>query len=628
MSALWFAIGLVMVGCAGSPTTNEVSAASSTPSISTDPTYGPGAPISATWSRLPGNAHDWVALAPANSAPSTVLQWTYTNGALDGAHAFGGLVPGDYVARAFVDDSYTVLAEAPFAVTGVSVARDHAAYVANTPITITWSGLPGTATDWVGLAPEGAPATTVSAWAYTGGLAAGTRTFSLGTAGRYVARAFPSDSYTIAGESSAFTNGLAIATDHASYDLDDWIALAPQGSPPTTVTTWVYTNGASAGSHTFAALAAGTYVARALVDDSYDVLVESAPFVVGGDPLPTSTVAIALAPIGWGQRVTVTWSGFPTNAQDWVALAPAGSPVSSVTRWVYTGGATSGTHAFSDGIPTVGNYVVRGFVNDTSSMIAESAPFVVQDSCVPLGPNSSDEDFTGIGNHQPAGSDGNNGNPVVKPCLEEASSLEVIGGPLFSAPRLRLVTGPVTVRDVAVLALPRLAMIGGKLDLRGGTFVFPSLATLGGSVDAFVDALDLGLATTVAGDFQVVLRHPSMAGTIVAHELSHVMGKATLIAKALELPKLQRIDGDATIRAEEIVLPALEYMYSFYVVGTNNVLPLVHKLLLPSIQRVENTFLVQSNPELPQCEVDAVVAQLSPPPFTVSNGSNHGVCSP
>lgn len=643
MRAVLFAIGLVMGGCT-SPNTDTVSAASTTPSITTAATHAPGAPIAVTWSRAPGNTHDWVALAPANSAPATVLQWTYTNGALDGTHTFGGLVPGDYVARVYLDDAYTVLAEAAFAVTGVTVAHDAAAYVANAPITITWTGLPGTSTDWVGLAPEGAPATTVSAWAYTGGLAAGTHTFTLAASGRFVARTFPSDSYTIAGESSAFTNGLAIAADQASYDLDDgitvtweqlpgnahdWIALAPQGAPPTTVATWVYTNGVAAGSHTFGPLAAGTYVARALVDDTYDVLVESAPFVVGGDPLPTSTVAIAVAPIGWGQRATVTWTGFPTNPKDWIAIAPAGSPVASVTRWVYTGGASSGTYVFADGIPTVGSYVVRGFVNDTSQVIAESLPFVVQDRCVQLSDPPDPNDFTGVGNPMPTGGTIEHGHTLVRPCVEEASSLTVTGGVLFSAPRLRVVTGPVTLEKVGEVSLPRLTTVGGKLAVRGDAYAFPALTTmLAGDVDAQVVALDLGLLGEVPGDLKVITIQPTTGGPFAARELVRVGGATTLVVKSFELPKLQRIEGDATLRVTEIVLPAIQYMYSLYVIGTNNPLPLVEKMVMPSIQRVENTFLVQSNPLLPQCQVDAVLAQLSPPPATTSVGSNTGTCPP
>jgi hypothetical protein len=641
--------------------------------VTTDqPTYAAGAPITVSWSALPGNQNDWIALAPAGSDVSSVIRYVYTNGAAAGSHVFTGLPTGNYVARAFLDDSYALLSEAAFAVTGVSVTHDRAGYVAGAPITITWSGLPGTSTDWIGLAPEGSSATTVTAWAYTGGATSGSRVFTLGTSGRFVARAFPSDSYTIAGESSPFTNGLTLTTDLASYpaggavtvswdqlpgNANDWIAIAPQGSPLTTVTAWIYSNGAASGAHVFTP-ANGTYVARAFLDDSYVLLVESAPVVVGTTvPPPQATISVELATIGWGQDIKVTWASFPTNPKDWVAIAPAGSPPSTITQWVYTGGAASGTYTFAGGAPSPGNYVARGFLNDTSTMIAESTPFVVQESCVPIGPGTpqpGDDDFTGIGNPQPVTINTfQSGESRTLLCLEEATTLQVTGNGLasLSAPRLRLLTDNLDLDQTTSVSLPRLATVDdiimrpgmGLTDVtlpaltsaraingRVRRLIMPALATLQGPVILNVDGLNLGLVTMLPNNLSLQDESTLTVATFTAPELLRVTGNVGFRLDAPpDLPKLQRIDGEAELRAPELVLPSLQYMFTFISVATpSNVQPVLTKLLMPSIQRVENIFQVQGNPQLPQCQVDAILAQLSPPPNLVTVGGNGGVCPP
>ena len=73
----------------------------------------------------------------------------------------------------------------------------------------------------------------------------------------------------------------------------------------------------------------------------------------------------------YGDTVTVSFSGFPGTAQDWIALATPGSPSSNYFQRVFTGGNTSGTVSF----PTVepGNYVARGFQGGTP--LVQSVPF-------------------------------------------------------------------------------------------------------------------------------------------------------------------------------------------------------------------------------------------------------------
>ena len=132
-------------------------------------------------------------------------------GAVAGSTSFNAvnLAPGSYVARAFVDDSYTVLAECPvFAMTAldsVDVSTDRSTTALGPSILVNWAGLTTNSANWVGYAPTGSPDSTVTRWANASGQAAGSLLFEGPLApGTYVARAFANDTNTKAGESAVF----------------------------------------------------------------------------------------------------------------------------------------------------------------------------------------------------------------------------------------------------------------------------------------------------------------------------------------------------------------------------------------------------------------------------------------
>lgn len=359
------------------------------------PSYTITQAITATWSGLPGNQHDWIAIAPAGSPSTTVLAYVYTNGQAAGMHSFDGLSSaGSYVVRAFADDSYEQLGESAFTVDGGAfgaISTDAATYSFDGNVVVTWSGLPGNQNDWIAIAPQGSPATTVTRWVYTAGAAAGSASIeppSVG--GTYVVRAFIDNSYAQLGESAPFNVGLEVTSTQSAYTtaepvvIDwanmptnsfDWIAIAPEGSPLTTVTTWIYTGGQASGQHAFDPLAAGTYVARAFLDNTYTLLDETAAFTVGaiGGASVTTNASYAV-----GEDITVTWSGLPGNAQDWIAIAPEGSADTTVVVWVYTAGQAAGSATFSGGLGAAGSYVARAFQNNTYAKLDESAAFIVQ----------------------------------------------------------------------------------------------------------------------------------------------------------------------------------------------------------------------------------------------------------
>lgn len=408
----WFAllsIILLVAGCIddiGFPDTSTTSAHATGPVTFTTnkASYQYADPIVASWMGAPGNATDWIALAPAGSPYSTDSGWGYMNGATSGSKTFSGPPGGSYVLRAFSSDSYTLIGESdPFTVASppaagsVTLAATATTYGMSDPITITFSGLPGNATDWIAIAPEGFDPMDQADWLYTGGGTSGSVTFVDGLAatsfpaGRYVARAYVNDTFTLVGESAPFAIGTAVFTDQTAYQTNElitvgwqnlpgasteWVAIAPAGSPSSTTVAWVFTGGQQNGSTTFTGLTtAGTYVARAFVDEQYTLAAESAPFTVAAaTAITVTTNSASYTP---GQSITVSWTGLPANANDWIALAPAGSSAPSVIRWVYTGGTVSGSATFATGLTSAGTYVARAFANDSYVLLGESSPFSV-----------------------------------------------------------------------------------------------------------------------------------------------------------------------------------------------------------------------------------------------------------
>ena len=78
----------------------------------------------------------------------------------------------------------------------------------------------------------------------------------------------------------------------------------------------------------------------------------------------------------FGDTVTVSFSGFPGAAQDWIALATPGSPDATYLARVATGGGSSGMVPFTNVPP--GRYVARAFQGNGATPVAQSAPFVVR----------------------------------------------------------------------------------------------------------------------------------------------------------------------------------------------------------------------------------------------------------
>ena len=363
--------------------------------VSTDKAaYAVGEAITVTWTNLAGNAQDWVSLAYQGSGATQYVQWIYTNGAASGQYTFTGLPQGTYVARAYLNNSYTIEKEsAPFQVGSMAaVATDKTTYATTESAQVSFANAPGTK-DWIAIALDGSPNGTYVQWQYTGDTSNGMLAFPLTSlaSGTYVARLFTNDTTTLLATSPVFTvNGAAATTSvtpgAASYNFGepvvinytgmsgatfDWIGISAPGAAPGAYDAYTYTYGMSAGAAQFANLPPGTYVARAYFDNGNEVKATSTEFTVQGNTTCTTDKATYAA----GETVVVTYTGMLGHPADWVSLSLPGSPEGSYVYWTFTGGGQAGSKAF-DGVPA-GTYVARCHFQNGNTVRAQSPELVV-----------------------------------------------------------------------------------------------------------------------------------------------------------------------------------------------------------------------------------------------------------
>jgi hypothetical protein len=372
--------------------------------ITTDATnYDPTVDIVVSFSGLNGNATDWIALAPSGSPLTAATRWMYTNGGASGSVTFVGGMPtggGSFVARAFDNDSYVLMGESdPFTITDVSgatVSLDQSTYDIDQTIVITFSGVPASAKNWVAIKPQGSGYGIEARWVYAPNASSGTVTMPMGlyggtdvfSGGNYHATFYLNDTALIAAQTSDVVFGCQVTTNlgtysayqpitinmtHLNADPNAYVALAPQGSSRSTITDFLFSTGSANFTRTFSdGLPAGTYVARGFPANSYFKSCESAAFTV----VQNSTLVSDMASYTFAQPITATWTNAPGNMFDWVGIAPAGSPLTTVPRYAYTNGQVNGSAVFLTDLGP-GTYVLRLFRDNSYVLIVESAPFTI-----------------------------------------------------------------------------------------------------------------------------------------------------------------------------------------------------------------------------------------------------------
>ena len=208
--------------------------------------YLSGEPITVAFKNGEGNPKDWVGIYGPDMVPGDVgsIVWSYVSGTqtageglTEGSITFAdGLPAGEYVARFFINDGYTQMANTKFAVVdppGITTSK--ARYSVGDAITVNFSNGPGNAKDWVGLyRPDMTPGDVGSLkWAYVSGTNTageaktdGSVVFAEGLeAGEYVAIFFENDGYTQLAK-TAFSVAAEEPLPEGIYFVEDFDGLA------------------------------------------------------------------------------------------------------------------------------------------------------------------------------------------------------------------------------------------------------------------------------------------------------------------------------------------------------------------------------------------------------------------
>ena len=162
-------------------------------------------------------------------------------------------------------------------------------------------------------------------------------------------------------------------TAPSGSSASDWIGLYTVGDPNTSYQAVFFTNGATSGSwDIYGPSSPGNYEFRYLVNNSFTSVATSNTLTVA--PAVGFSVSITPSSAAPGNTITVTWTapaGRPTT--DWIGIYAAGEPDNhnyDPARWVYTGGATSGT--FITTMPSYGPIVARYLLRNKYTHVAES----------------------------------------------------------------------------------------------------------------------------------------------------------------------------------------------------------------------------------------------------------------
>ncbi|HAG10755.1 MAG TPA: hypothetical protein DCK76_05080, partial [Desulfotomaculum sp.] len=140
--------------------------------------------ITVTYSGAPGNAKDWIGIYKVGAADGSYISYQYLKGNKNGSLTFTAPnvynVPqaGTYNFRMFVNDGYTKIATSNDVVIGKQICNVTAALdTSGENITVTYSGAPGNAKDWIGIYKVGAADGSYISYQYLKGNKNGSLTF-------------------------------------------------------------------------------------------------------------------------------------------------------------------------------------------------------------------------------------------------------------------------------------------------------------------------------------------------------------------------------------------------------------------------------------------------------------------
>jgi hypothetical protein len=180
---------------------------SGTATLTTDKTaYAVGESITVTSTGLLAATQDWIGIIPLNEPANNYVAFVYAS---SGTDTFTNIPVGTYRARGFVNNSAVQAGQSAIFTVGNPPTAATVTALASVsmpqPITFSWSGGTGLATDWVSIAAVGSPLTNYISGNYINGAASGTGQFANPGSGQYVIRLYTNDSYTVIGQSVTIT---------------------------------------------------------------------------------------------------------------------------------------------------------------------------------------------------------------------------------------------------------------------------------------------------------------------------------------------------------------------------------------------------------------------------------------
>jgi hypothetical protein len=438
MTAGTYTVRLFANGWTRLATSNPVTVAMATPSVTVPASVFPGGVITATVANTPGRNTDWVGLVEANAPDTGYVAFQYLNG-LTSPPVMGmtsatlqfvaPMTPGTYNVRLFTGGWTRLATSGPVTVQTQPSLTINDAIVAEgnsgtTPATFTVTLSPASA-NTVTVNYSTANTTATAGSDYTA--ANGTLTFAPGIVTRSVSVLVAGDTTSEPNEAfvltlSSPTNAILSDTQGAATIVNDdaapsptvtvltptvspggtinvavangpgmrndWVALAATGAPDTAYVAWLYLNGSSTLPPTgvtsatlqfVAPMIPGTYVARFFTNGWTKIASSSSVTVQTASP----TVTMMTPTVNAGGTITVAVANGPGMRNDWVALAATGAPDSTYVAWKYLNGLTSLPAAGLTGATlqfvaptTSGTYVARLFTNGWTKLATSSATTV------------------------------------------------------------------------------------------------------------------------------------------------------------------------------------------------------------------------------------------------------------
>jgi len=256
----------------------------------------------------------------------------------------------------------------------------------DTNIHVSFTGMQGTAQDWVGIYPAGSSYEfeNVVAWKWTGGSVNGSLDFNLLNAGTYDVRAFFNNSLTKKAEQTISIIGQApvipdvnLTTNKSTYlntetitatfkymqgNTTDWIGVYPAGASYEfeNVVAYKQTGGDINGSVTFTDIPVGNYDVRAFFNNSLTKKATTPISVILDPNYHDINLTLNKNVYAQNELIYVNYNYMAGNPTDWIGIYPAGSSYEfeNVIDMKYTGGNVQGELALG-GFPA--NTTLRGF---------------------------------------------------------------------------------------------------------------------------------------------------------------------------------------------------------------------------------------------------------------------------